>query len=395
MGGAATAKDRQAALRAKRSQDGLKYIHVWTRPDQEQAIKAFLAAPAAHPLHVTHEPLDAAIDEELTKLRYDLVQQQFELQQRSQELAMKEIQLEGQRRSQDAFEADLARREQSAEDTYQTCHAWLGDLEKRRDAIKERERELNVLEKNLKVAGARLKRDGDSKKVTDKTRTETLVKRFTTERDYSKGSEVAYKAIVDDWKIEQRVKEVAKLTSRTKSVRTSMAKLASEFKDILGDREVDDLMDAHEVLYHISHAADIALKRARTLESKLKEEEKQRQALAYKAATTYLQGLGDAEQVMRLCILDPHSYYELDRFLAGEGGYLSDVKRHTHSAVVYKIKDALKAGQNLEQALASLESLVAERMPKAKAKAKDTFGRRIEVAIAAVIAARLTKATGA
>lgn len=49
--------------------------------------------------------------------------------------------------------------------------------------------------------------------------------------------------------------------------------MAREFKDILGDRESDDLNDAGGVLLHISHAADIALKQARALEKRLKEEE--------------------------------------------------------------------------------------------------------------------------
>lgn len=91
---------------------------------------------------------------------------------------------------------------------------------------------------------------------------------------------------------------------------------------------------------------------------------------------------------MHLCILDPRSYYELDKLLAGEAGYLGDVKRHASEAIVYKIQDALKAGQNREQALASLVSHLAERMPQAN----EIYGRRIEVGIAAEIAARLTKA---
>ena len=56
MGGAATARERQAALRARRRKNNLNYIHVWASADQEQAIKTFLADPVANPLHVTGAP---------------------------------------------------------------------------------------------------------------------------------------------------------------------------------------------------------------------------------------------------------------------------------------------------------------------------------------------------
>lgn len=392
MGGAATARERQAALRDRRRKDGLNYIHVWANADQEQAIKAFLADPAANPLHVTVDPIES---DEVTRLRFDLVQQQAELQQRLHEVAEKEIRLESQRLAQDAFEADMSRREQKAEDSYLAYKAWLDDLEKRRVTIEERERELNVLEKDLKVAGARLKRGSDSKKVSDKARTEALIQRFTTERDYRQAGEV-YKPIVDDWKIEQRVQELAKLTARTKTVRTSLSTLALEFKETLGDAETNDLMDADEVLFRISNAAGVALKRARTLETKLKEEEKQRHQTAHKATTAYLQPLGDAEQALLLCVLY-NTNFELGKFLGADPAYwksmaerLADVKKQTHDYVRDKVKDCLKGGMTLDQGIAHLDSVINQSMPEAR----ETYGPRIERAIAAVIAERLAKANG-
>ncbi|TCJ20153.1 hypothetical protein EZJ19_00850 [Parasulfuritortus cantonensis] len=358
--------------------------------DQERAIRAFLDDPAANPLHVTPEH---SVDDEVTRLHFDLVQKQNDLQQRLHELTLKENRLEAQRQAQDAFEADLARREERTEDTYQTYKSWLGDLDKRRDTIEERERELNVQEKDLKVAGARLKRDGDAKKVSDKARTEALIQRFTTERDYRQAGE-AYKPIVDDWKIEQRVQELAKLTARTKTVRTSMATLAREFKETLGDRETDDLMDADEVLFRIGNAAGVALKRARALEVKLKEAEKQRHQTAHKAATAYLQPLDDAGQTMVLCILY-NSNYELGKFLGADPAYyksmserLAEVKKQTHDYVRNKIKDYLKQGWTLEKGLAHLDSEISQAMPTEQ----EAYGPRVERAIAAVVAERLTKA---
>lgn len=58
MGGAATSRERQAALRAGRRKDGLKYIHIWANPGQEQAIKAYLGDAQANPLHVTRDAFD-------------------------------------------------------------------------------------------------------------------------------------------------------------------------------------------------------------------------------------------------------------------------------------------------------------------------------------------------
>lgn len=392
MGGAATARERQAALRNRRRKDGLNYIHVWANADQERAIKAFLADPTASPLHVTGCPAES---DEMTRLRFDLVQQQNELQQRLHEVALKENKLESQRLAQDAFDADLARLEKKAKDTYLTYKCWLDDLEKRRGVIEARERELNVLEKDLKVAGARFKRGGDTKKVSDKARTEALIQRFTTERDYRHGE--VYKPIVDDWKIEQRVQELAKLTARTKTVRTSLSTLAREFKETLGDAETNDLMDADEVLFRISNAAGVALKRARTLEAKLKEEEKQRHQAAHKAATAYLQPLRDAEQVMLLCIVY-NTNFELGKFLAADPAYwksmaerLAEVKQQTHDNVRDKVKDYLKQGWSLEKGLAHLDSVISQAMPTTQ----EAFGPRVERAIAAVIAERLAKATGA
>lgn len=374
MGGAATSRERQAALRAGRRKDGLKYIHIWANPDQEQAIKAYLGDAQANPLHVTRDAFDDELDEEARLLNLDL-------QTRLADVQLREVQLA-------EAKARLAKLEATAENDFQTYRAWLASLDERQAIIQSREKELNALALDLKVAGARLKRDESTKKVSDKARTDTLVQRFTLERDYRSQTGEAFKPIVDTWTIKRRVQEISKLTSRTKTVRTSLATLAREFKDILGDRESDDLNDAGGVLLHISHAADIALKQARALEKRLKEEEKQRQEAAHKVATTYLQSLSDAEQVMHLCILDPRSYYELDKLLAGEAGYLGDVKRHASEAIVYKIQDALKAGQNREQALASLVSHLAVRMPQAI----EIYGRRIEVGIAAEIAARLAKA---
>lgn len=404
MGGAATARERQAALRDRRRKDGLNYIHVWANADQERAIKAFLADPAANTLHVTHKSASESAPEPeyVSKLRSDLEHQKWELQRLQQEVAVAEQKLEAQRKTRDADEASIEKRKLVAEKAilrYEALAAeyenWNAEFSRRMEEIRERERELNVLEKDLKVAGARLKRDGDAKKVSDKARTEALIQQFTTERDY-RANGVVYKPIDDDWKIERRVQELAKLTARTKTVRTSLSTLAREFKETLGDRETDDLMDADNVLFRISNAAGIALKRARTLEAKLKEEEKQRHQAAYKAATAYLQPLGDAEQVMLLCILY-NTNFELGKFLGAEPAYwksmaerLAEVKKQTHDYVRNKIKDYLKGGMTLDQGIAHLASVIGQSMPEAK----ETYGRRIERAIAAVVAERLAQATG-
>lgn len=402
MGGAATARERQAALRDRRRKDGLNYIHVWANADQEQAIKAFLADPAANPLHVTVDPVES---DEVIRLRFDLVQQRAELQQRIHEVAEKEIKLEAQRRAQDAYDAEedrLVRREEESEATYQKYKAWADEAKQRLEAVYQRERDLDQQERQLKSAGARLQKDRESNAVTDKARTEALIQRFTTERDY-RANGVVYKPIVDDYRIEQRAKEISKLTTRTKTVNTSLATLMREFKDLLGDKETADLEDAMRILNRISNAAGTAQKKTRALEAKIKEEEKQRHIMAYKAATARLEGLPDADKVLILCTLDPKDF-DLQRLLyqhrdAPRAGAprvlratqaLREVEESAHNNIRNRIKDHLKAGQGLDQALTSLNDLISKRMPEAQ----DTYGYRIQEAIAEVVAERLAKANG-
>ncbi len=69
MGGAATSRERQAALRAGRRKDGLKYIHIWANPDQEQAIKAYLGDAQDKPLHVTRGAESDELEEEVRRLQ--------------------------------------------------------------------------------------------------------------------------------------------------------------------------------------------------------------------------------------------------------------------------------------------------------------------------------------
>ncbi len=396
MGGAATARERQAALRDRRRKNNLNYIHVWANADQERAIKDFLASPVASPLHVTHK----SESDEVTKLRSELEHQQWELQQLRQQVSLNEIELEAQRRT----EASIEKRELMAEKAmlrYEALAAeyqnWNDEISQRNEEILERERKLNILEREMKAAGARLKRDSDSKKMTDKARTEALIQRFTTERDYSCNAADAYKAIEDDWKIEQRVKEVSKLTARTKTVHTSLVNLVREFKDLLGDKESDNLLDAAEVLHRIGMAASQAQRSARSMEVQLKREEKQRHAVAYEAARMCLQTLSDADKVMVFCILDHYSF-ELDKFLTAEIPYwtsmseqLAKVKEGAQDATARKLKDFLKTGQNIEQAMVSFNTFIAEHAPKAN----EVFGRKIEAAIAAVVAEQLVRANSA
>ena len=79
MGGVTTANERQAALRARRRAEGFEYIHVWALPEQQRAIKAYLANPDKSPLHVTDDSLDVALDAELDNLNLDLKARSVEL----------------------------------------------------------------------------------------------------------------------------------------------------------------------------------------------------------------------------------------------------------------------------------------------------------------------------
>lgn len=402
MGGAATTRERQAALRARRRSGGLNYIHVWANADQERTIKAFLADPAAITLHVTADPIES---DEVTRLRFDLVQQRAELQQRLHEVAEKENKLEAQRRAQDAYDAEVDRlvgREEESEATYQQYKAWADEAKQRLDDVYKRERELDRQERQLKSIGARLNKDRESNAVTDKARTEALVQRFTTKPDYSKPG-IPNKPIDDEWTIANRAKEISKLTTRTKAVNTSLSTLMREFKDLLGDKETADLEDAMRILNRITNAAGTAQKKTRALEAKIKKEVKQRHIMAYKAATARLEGLPDADKVLILCTLDPKDF-DLQRLLYGHRDapragapqvlrateVLREVEESAHNNIRDRIKDHLKAGQSLDQALTSLNALIAKRMPEAK----DIYGYRIQEAIAEVVAERLAKANG-
>jgi DNA repair exonuclease SbcCD ATPase subunit len=392
MGGVATANERQAALRARRRAEGLEYIHVWALPDQERAIKAYLANPDKCPLHVTDDSLDVALDAELDNLNLDLKARSVELHERLAALAERESQLQKQEAAMALRDAELDAMFATTVSNYQQYQAWLHEAEERLESIRLRESELNRLERELKTAGARLKKDASQNVVTDKARTEALIHRFTTERDYSKAG-MPEREIVDGYRIEQRSKEITKLTSRTKSVRTSLETLTREFKDLLGEKESSDLEDAMRILDRISNAAATAQKKTRALEARIKDKEKQQEIAAYQAATSRLQGLSDAEKVMLLCILDPREY-KLETFLGGKehwqskAALLVEVEHQAKSSVVYTIKSALKSGQSIEQANTKLDDLINQRMPQAR----DTFGRQIQEAIAAVVAERLAKA---
>lgn len=131
----------------------------------------------------------------------------LDLQTRLADVQLREVQLA-------EAKARLAKLEATAENDFQTYRAWLASLDERQAIIQSREKELNALALDLKVAGARLKRDESTKKVSDKARTDTLVQRFTLERDYRSQTGEAFKPIVDTWTIERRVQEISKLTSR-------------------------------------------------------------------------------------------------------------------------------------------------------------------------------------
>ncbi len=397
MGGAATARERQAALRESRRKDGLKYIHVWASPDQEQAIKAFLSDSAANPLHVTGDTSNAAIDMQRDKLRFDqldLMQQQNAFQEQRHALSQKEIELQGMQKALEAWDARLAKREDEIEATYQQYRAWADEAEQRLEAARQREGDLAKQERALKAAGARLEQTTKSQRVTDKERIEALAQRFTTRPDYSQPGH-PFMPIKEGYQIEARAKEITKLTTKTRSVSTSLSGLAKEFRELLGDKEIADLEDAIGVLNRIGQAASATKKKTLALEKSIKDQEKVWSSQAHQAAKACLSGLDEQDVVLHLCILE-RGQYELGQFLSCKPLYqsmtelLAEAHRSAIENVKYQIEKLLKAGQGVEEAKAAVLAKIAEKMPEAQ----HTYGQRVREAIAAVVAERLAKVNG-
>lgn len=360
MGGAATARERQAALRDRRRKDGFNYIHVWANADQEQAIKAFLANPTANPLHATRDSADAVLGGGVAGFQ-----------------------------AKADYETKLAK----VEETYRQYKAWADEADKRLEDIQRREMELAKRERGVKVASARPERSGDTNAVTVKTRTEALVRRFTTERDWRQAG--ATKLIDEPWTIEQRSKNIAALTARTKAVGTSLQALTQEFKDLLGEQEIAALAEAVLILNRIRDAASIAKTKTRALEQKIKEEAGRRKKQSHQVASGWLTSLPELDQVLTLCVLDAHQY-DLDAFLVRKAFGRTQADRFTEvlgaarEAVAYEVERRLKAGLSQAEALQAVQESIARKRPAAEAK----YRRPIEEAIAAVIAERLAKANG-
>lgn len=394
MGGAATARERQAALRANRRKDGLKYIHVWASPDQEEAIKAYLGDPTAQPLHVTRDTHDDGLEEKVRRLHFDLQLQQNEIQSRRAALASAEVELEQRRRDIESREARIDEKHELAESAYRQYTQWQEEASQTLEAIRLREAELDKKERALKAAGARLEKSSQNQRVTDKERIEALAQRFTTRPDYSQPG-IPRVPIQEGYQIEARAKEITKLTTKTRSVSTSLSGLAKEFKELLGDKEIADLEDAVGVLNRIGQAAAATKKTTLALEKSIKAHEQVRARQAHQAAQACLAGLDERDVVLHLCIMEP-GQYDLEEFLSCKPRYrsmtelLSEVHRATQGNVKYQIEKRLKAGQGVEDAKAFVMATIAERMPEAQ----DTYGPRIRQAIAAVIAERLGKANG-
>lgn len=394
MGGTATARERQAALRAGRRKDGLKYIHVWANPTQEQAIKAYLGDDQAEPLHVTREAQDDARDEEVRRLHFNLLLQQNEIQRRDSEIASAEAELERRRRDIESREARIDEKNDQAEAVYRKYSQWQEEADQHLKAIRLREDEIDKKERALKAAGARLDKTTQTRKVTDKERAEALIQRFTTRYDYSQPGGVMT-PITEGYQIEQHAKEIAKLTTKTRAVSTSLFGLAKEFRDLLGDREIADLENAVALLHRIGQAAAVAKKKTQALEKAIKDAEQARFRQAHQAAEACLAGLDERDVVLRLCVLEPRQY-ELEQFLARKPYYqsmtelLGDVHRHALNNLKYQIEKLLRTGQGVEDAKDAVQAMIAERM----LEAQDAYGTRVREAIAAVVAERLTRANG-
>jgi len=232
--------------------------------------------------------------------------------------------------------------------------------------------------------------------VTDQDRAEALVHRFTTTRAWGKPGDV-YVPITDPWAISQRAKEITKLTARTKSASTSLAKLADEFKELLGENEIADLGDAVRILLRIAESAELAQKKTRALEARINSIEEKNQKQARQAASQWLEGMKEADQLMLLGTLDLH-HHGLD--------YLFE-SLHTPSArtwerllrgalddaletLVDQIVQQLRTTPNLADVLASIRKASEQKLPLAETK----FRGQIQEVIAAVVAERLSKANG-
>lgn len=347
MGGEATAKNRQAALRDRRRGEGMKYLHVWATPAQEQAIKAFLATTDESAFPVVRSQVDTL--------------------------------------------QDYASLRDQAEQEYRKYQAWAKEAESRLDAIARRELEIEAREQQLAALGARVAQQAGSARMSDQARAQALIERFST-REVWRTREL--KAIDDPDTIKDRVQQITKLTAKVKSAGTVLAGISTDFQALLGAEETGDLDDAVRLLHRIGSAADTAKKRIQTLEKRVKEEDARLTKIAAAEANKRLSGVPEIDQIFLLCALSPYSQsFDLERLLQHDPddrlrGRLMRVLEEVKGALVEKLKPYLKAGKSPAEATALVDATVAEAMPKVIEK----HGEDARRAIAAVVAERLSQA---
>ncbi len=165
MGGEATAKHRQQALRERRRREGMKYAHFWVTPEHEQAIKAFLSETSNTALRVT--PPTQTLDPETERLRG------------------------------------------LADEALQKYTALAADAEARLKVIKAQEQTLAAHARLLPSLATQQTPPSAPLHHSDQERTQALIKRFTMHEDWRTRE---WRPIDEPDQIDDRVQQITKLT---------------------------------------------------------------------------------------------------------------------------------------------------------------------------------------
>lgn len=337
MGNDYTSKQRQANRRERLRQAGLKYMHIWVHPDQEQTIKDFLGG----------KPL----------VREDI----------------------GQR------EEELLRRSAAVEEEHQKWQRLIDEVNVRLKGIHEREQAIEAETRRIKSQGAKTEKTRERERISDKDRADALIERFTTDTRLS----TAKRQSVDDpyW-ITQRASQAAALTKQTKTVATALEGLIKEFKGMLGEGEVVALESTVGLIRRIGAAAETAKNRVRTLEKKIHEEDRQRTAMASNAVKSLLDAMSLENQILTNCILNTSDFnwHLRDLLKLKDVPYnMARAKEELRDNMVGRLKANLKAGQTLDAAVLAMKELIQDGTPAAKEK----HGHEIERVVAELVAIQL------
>jgi hypothetical protein len=226
-------------------------------------------------------------------------------------------------------------------------------LAARQRNLEERERALADREHALRTRGARIGRRDQSAHTSDRTRTQALIERFTTGRDWRTGER---RPVDLPYRAKGLADQAAKLTRQTKAAGTALRTLIHEFKDILGEGESRDLQDAAALVERIGHAAEVAKDKARTLEKRLTAEDAARERTALAAFNAAFGNLQVSEQILLSAAIDKDGDYRSDVLALRELNYsLRRMREEARREAVSAIKETIEAGKGTEEKIREIQ----------------------------------------